>query len=589
MKKVIAIIRTSTEQQEIDSQRQEVLSLATAAGYTLDEIEVVGKKGASAIKVDDAYLENLNRVYELIEQEPIEAVFAWAIDRIGRQEEILMQFKNRLINKKIQLVIKNPSLTLLNADGTVNTGVELAFSLFATMAKQEMEQKLARFARAKKRNAAIGKATSGNNTPFGYYKDDNKFFQIDEYESGIVRLMCELITTKRYSIRLLCKELNDRGYTHRGKKFGAYFVKRYLSSTIPVGYSIGIKGVQYNYPPIVSKEQWDAVRAIINANQYNSYKGRRYYFGSKILVCYECGRHYSTNGNEYRCKLNQHKIELEEQGLPTCSNNIGLQVSVVDGILWSLTKEKHLNYLLKEKGTTVERNSKQIEINLQKIAAQQAALEKLEQKRAKITDDYYSDKITEKERDKYLARFTKAKAEAKNVIAKLESENQALQSQIDNLSELSYNSVLKLSAEVLYMTDAKAMYELIHQYIKEVKLERLDALGKKGYLFRVSYYDGTTDKVVYLSRLYKTPVFRAGKPTKRPDKVFFVADGSYFKPFDADRLKRDKDGNIEPTEISGVEITDISAKRIQVEELGRQRGKNLRVNDDGSITDLDKE
>lgn len=571
MKKVIAIIRTSTEQQEIDSQRQEVLSLATAAGYTLDEIEVVGKKGSSAIKLDEAYLENLNRVYELIEQEPIEAVFAWAIDRIGRQEEILMQFKNRLINKKIQLVIKNPSLTLLNADGTVNAGVELAFSLFATMAKQEMEQKLARFARAKKRNAAIGKATSGNNTPFGYYKDADKFYKIDEYESSIVRLMYELIITKRYSIRLLCKELNDRGYTHRGKKFGAYFVKRYLSSTIPVGYSIGKKGVQYNYPPIISKEQWEAARKIINTNQYDSYKGKRYYFGAKIMVCYECGRHYSTNGNEYRCKLNQHKIELAEQGLPTCENNISLQVSVVDGILWSLTREKRLNYLLKEKGTTVERNTKQIEVNLQKIAAQQAALEKLEQKRAKVTDDYYSDNITEKERDRYLARFTKAKAEALNIIAKLESENQSLQNQIDNLSELSYNAILKLSAEVLTMSDAKAMYELVHQYIKEVTLERFDALGKKGYLFGVTYTDGTTDKVVYLSRLYKTPVFRAGKPTKRADKVYFVADGSYFKPFDADRLKRDKEGNIEPTKVSGVQITDTDAGNTFRQELLKQR------------------
>ena len=195
----------------------------------------------------------------------------------------------------------------------------------------------------------------------------------------------------------------------------------------------------------------------------------------------------------------------------------------------------------------------------------------MEQKRAKITDDYYSDKITEKERDRYLARFAKAKADAKNTIARLESENQSLQSQIDNLSELSYNAILKLSAEVLSMTDVKAMYELVHQYIKEVTLERMDALGKKGYLFRVTYYDGTTDKIVYLSRLFKTPVFRAGKPSKRIDKVYFVADGSYFKPFDADRLKRDKDGNIEPTEVSGVKITDTDAGNTVMQELLKQR------------------
>lgn len=572
MKKAIAIIRTSTEQQEIDSQRAEVLSLATAAGYTLDEIEVVGKKGASAIKVDDAYRENLNRVYELLESEPIEAVFAWAIDRIGRQEEILMQFKNRLIKKKVQLVIKNPSLALLNDDGTVNAGVELAFGLFATMAKQEMEQKLARFARAKKRNAEIGKATSGNNTPYGYYKDADKFFRIDEEEASVVRLMYELILTKRYSIRLLCKELNERGYLHRGKKFGAYFVKRYLECTIPVGYSIGKKGVQYNYPPIISKEIWEQARQIVGANKYGSFKGtKHYFFGAKLLICTECKHKYTVNNESYKCKLHTNHIELKEQGLPYCNNRISLLVEVVDGILWSLTKEKHLNFLLKEKGTTEIRNRKQIEVNLQKIAAQRAILEKLEQKRAKANDDYYSDKITEGERDKYLSRFAKDKTKALNAIANLESENQTLQNQLDSLSELSYNSIMKLTADLLTMADEQKMFELVHQYIKEVTVDRIEALNKKGYLFTVYYMDGTTDKVVYLSRLYKTPVFKLGKPDKRIKATFTTEDGVTFNYWQADRIKRDKDGLIIPSEVSGVAITAEKAVATVVDEVKRQR------------------
>lgn len=148
-KKVIALIRTSTIQQEIDSQREEVLSLILSDGYSMDEIEVVGEKGASAIKMDEAYLKNINRVYELIEQQPIKAVYAWAIDRIGRNRTMLNDFRETLIGKHIQLIIKNPELRLLNPDGSENSGIGLAFSLFAEMAVQEMQQKKARFARAK--------------------------------------------------------------------------------------------------------------------------------------------------------------------------------------------------------------------------------------------------------------------------------------------------------------------------------------------------------------------------------------------------------------------------------------------------------
>ena len=64
--KVIAIIRTSTIQQEIESQKQEVLAMALADGYSEKEIVVIGKQGASAIKVDEAYKENMYQVYNLI-------------------------------------------------------------------------------------------------------------------------------------------------------------------------------------------------------------------------------------------------------------------------------------------------------------------------------------------------------------------------------------------------------------------------------------------------------------------------------------------------------------------------------------------
>ena len=216
-KKVIAIIRTSTTQQEIESQKKDVIAMALADGYSEDEIVVVGKQGASAIKVDDAYKKNIKQVYNLIDNEPsIKAVYAWGIDRIGRNEEILMKLKNTLITKKIQLIIKEPSLRLLNEDGSVNTGVELAFSLFATMSKQEMEQKNARFARARKRNDALG-IYNGGYIPFGY-KIENKYYVINEEEAKIVRLVFEELASGAYSCDGLARELQSRGILFKGKK-----------------------------------------------------------------------------------------------------------------------------------------------------------------------------------------------------------------------------------------------------------------------------------------------------------------------------------------------------------------------------------
>ncbi|MEQ2956087.1 recombinase family protein [Phocaeicola massiliensis] len=577
-KKVIALIRTSTIQQEIDSQREEVLSLILADGYSMDEIEVVGEKGASAIKMDEAYLKNINRVYDLIEQEPIKAVYAWAIDRIGRDVELLQSFRKKLVNSGVDLVIRTPSLRLLNPDGSANGAVGLAFSLFAEMAQQEMEQKKARFMRAKKRNSEAGKANGGaKNIPFGYSKDANGYFIINEEEANVVRLIFELHNSGKYSLNKLALELNERGYSHRGKKFTNYFLRMFIKSTVVIGYSDIYKPktgwkVKRIYPQIISKEIWEKAQTVLLSNQTSTYKGtKHYYLGAKLLKCSSCNSNFSTDGNQYRCKKNHHKVPLQQQGLDWCDNNSTILTAVFDGMLWSLTKEKHLNFLLKEKDVTEGRNKKQIEINLQKIAALRTEIAQLDANRAKWLERLFASQITDKEADAYFARFDKENADKTNAITNLENENLALQRQLDSLAELSYNSIIKLAASLQVMTDEKEMYELVHQYIKMVTLNRTTIDGKGCSILTFYFYDGTSETLYYFSKNRKQAIYKRGKIDKRLKYAFTDSEGNSYIPYDADRLERDKDGKITEPEISSIRITDEAANKIMTEELLRQR------------------
>ena len=101
MKKAIIIIRESTKAQEIDSQKQDIINYAIRDGYSLEEILIIGEAGASAIKLDETYLRNMQKVYDAIDNpnNSIECVYAWAIDRIGRNEEVLHKLKNYLVYK----------------------------------------------------------------------------------------------------------------------------------------------------------------------------------------------------------------------------------------------------------------------------------------------------------------------------------------------------------------------------------------------------------------------------------------------------------------------------------------------------------
>lgn len=584
-KKVIALIRTSTVQQEVDSQKEEVLDMVKADGYSFDEVEIVGGRGASAIKLDDEYLKNLNRVYELINSTPtIKAVYAWSIDRIGRNEVVLFQLKNFLIEKGVQLVIKNPSLKLLETDGSVNSGVELAFSLFATMAKQEMQQKKARFNRAKKRNAEAGKSNGGaKNTPFGYSKDANGYFVINEEEAAVVRLLFELHNSGKYSLNKLALELNERGYLHRGKKFTNFFLRMFIKSTVVVGYSDVYKKetnwrVRRIYPQIISQEQYDLAQEVLRKNQVEAYKGtKHHYFGAKLLYCEECNHYYCNDGKQYRCKFNAAKLPKQQQGLPFCKNNKTITVPVLDGILWSMTKEKHLNFLMKEKDITAGKNKKQIKINLQKIASYGKVIVKSDDKRAKVIDDFYSDRITEKERERYLAKFANDKKEAENAIANLTNENQALQRQLDSLEELSYKSIQKLTVTVALIDNEKEMYDLVHTYIKKATMQKTTINEKYCMVITIYFYDGTSDVVYSFSKSKKHTLYKleSNKPVKK--NILTDVDGNTYYPYFPDRINRDKDGKIILPETSSIAITNEAAADTVKQEILKYYKEDLHI------------
>lgn len=275
MAKVILLVRVSTIKQEIEAQKRELQELAIADGWKQRDLIIIEGVGASAIKLNDIYLQEMEQLYKTIEENEIGAVYAWEISRIGRNEEILMKFKNFLIDHNVQLVVKNPSLRLLNADGSVNKGVELAFSLFATMSKQEMEIKQERFRRAKERNKAEGKYNGGR-IKLGYKLDKNKYFIIDEEKAQVVRNVFEWFVNDGLSQKKIHEILLDMGifqgkdlFSSRGKRIGELMRdKAYIG--------------EGNYPRIVSDEIFEQANEKM-ANRHKWHTSKNIFFCKGLI------------------------------------------------------------------------------------------------------------------------------------------------------------------------------------------------------------------------------------------------------------------------------------------------------------------
>lgn len=480
MLKAIAIIRTSTDRQEIESQREQVLQMCYGDGLTNDEVVIIGEQGASAIKLDEAYLRNMNQIYELLSTTPsIQTIYAWGIDRIGRDEEFLMKFKNTLIKKKIQLVIKNPSLRLLNDDGSVNSGIELAFALFVTMAKQEMEHKKARFKRAKERNQKQGKYNGGPYVMMGYKVDDNGYYVPNEEEVEIVKEIFEEYASGKWSLRKLCVEIMNRGYERNGSKIAFGTIKTILYN--------GPKycGIDRHiaYPPILTEDIVNKVNERLKNNRAIQKSSIHHYFGHKIMKC-PCGQTLRAYNNHYKCASKTTDYRKLTGKLVPCKfdhNNVSL--AVMDGILWRIARDCHYRVLEEMNGEKKKELKKEKKILEKKIAKFEKDLEGFDEKRTKLFErsilEGISDDVVANIKMKIDNQENKIRVEYNECNEKLSRINASLNigtnKQRDN--EIRFLTMINMEMNAT----EQEMNDLVHRYITNGIIRKYEGEPLKEY------------------------------------------------------------------------------------------------------------
>ena len=70
MKKIVLFCRVSTDRQSYDEQLEDLVKFAKSRGINDDEMLIIEGAGASAIKLNEAYLDMINKVQEAIKQNP---------------------------------------------------------------------------------------------------------------------------------------------------------------------------------------------------------------------------------------------------------------------------------------------------------------------------------------------------------------------------------------------------------------------------------------------------------------------------------------------------------------------------------------
>lgn len=468
--KQIIFCRCSTDKQEVESQLLETKQYAISLGYNENDFIYISSVGASAVKLNELYNRTIEQLKNYILSGEVNAVICWHINRIARNDVIAMELKEFFITNNIQLHIKEPNINLLNIDGSVNSGAELAFSLFATMAKQNAIEIKQKTLRGKKYKYEKGLYIGGG-VPTGY-KVENDIVVIDNDKRYIVELVYQLFL-EGFSSRKIVTELMERRLVDLITQAG---VLRILKNT---------KYFDGTLPPIIDKDTFDKVQLLISDK--NTVKGNKHYFFCATKIKCVCGFSYlySLNDNNYLCHHNKRILNRNIKHSPS------ILIPILDGLVYSLVKDR----VEKESKKNAEKNRKDLVVKidslLQKSLKYATDIDKFKSKYDKL-NDMYIDGILSK--------------------SDFEIKRKQLQIRENELKEKEYKNKLELEKltnifadkseySVFDTNNAMEVQRVIQQHIKSIVLDF-------DFKLTITFVDNTTFECYYFGKYKYNKLFK---------------------------------------------------------------------------------
>ncbi len=324
--------RVSSDRQDVDlsvsAQLRALKDYARANGYSVARQYV---DEAESGRVADR-----PQFREMIEEgskpnAPFEVILVWKFSRFTRKREHAVAFKSMLRRKGIRVV----SITEHADDSPTGKLMEAIIESVDEFYSENLAEDVTRGMR----EAASRGFFLGSKAPFGYRRvkvsdgmKERPTLEVDPATAPVVKEIFES-SLSGYGLKEICRTLNDRGITNRGKRWykgglhylltnEAYTGTAVWGRTTKVEKAQDPVRVEGAWPALVSRELFDAVQQAMRDRAPKVQRPGR--VGSKFLLsgllkCGVCGRPYSAQGAKsgqygyYICGT------LFREGAGTCS------------------------------------------------------------------------------------------------------------------------------------------------------------------------------------------------------------------------------------------------------------------------------
>ena len=324
--------RVSSDRQDVDlsvsAQLRALKDYARANGYSVAR-EYVDEAALGLVADRPQFREMIEEGSK--PKAPFDVILVWKFSRFTRKREHAVAFKSMLRRKGIRVV----SITEQAEDNATGRLLEGIIESVDEFYSENLAQEVVRGMR----EAASRGFFLASNAPFGYRRvkvndggKERPTLEVDPATAPVVREIFEK-SLRGSGLKEICKELNDRGVTNRGKRWYKGTLHYVLRNEAYTGAAVWGRTskrektqepvrVEGAWPALISRELFDEVQQAMRDRAPKVRRPARVgsrFLLSGLLKCGVCGRPYSAQGAKsgqfayYICGT------LFREGAGTCS------------------------------------------------------------------------------------------------------------------------------------------------------------------------------------------------------------------------------------------------------------------------------
>ena len=568
MKKCIIWCRVSTFAQEFESQKKDLIKMASEDGFEKENQIIIGSAGASAIKLNDIYQKEVDELIKTINTDKdVTTIYVWEVSRLARNYIAFYTILKEIEDNHLQLIIKTEKIRFLNDDGSKNHGSEVILNLMLTFAKQEMEVKQERFMRGKMQKASLGFWTGGK-LSYGYKIDETKHIVINESEAQYVRYIFQSYIAGK-SQRQLAEEFYKKGVSitlslinrilHNERYTGKSFKFKY--DELDKDNKLKESNLERSYPQIITVEVFEKCQEISKKNNVKP-KAKNIYYADGILICPSCGGRCSVQKTSYHCfnahnkymkySIREDSVDKEDKLRKQCKNKLNLSVNLLDSILWGEVKWREFSFWKKIDSQEIEKYELEIEEEKKKIEVANEHLNEVTLKKKNLAKVCLKIKLDDDDVfNELLSEIEKEDKKNKDVINMSNARINQLEEFINSIKSKRHQADIDGAIAMVTKYNDKDKQEACQRHIKSVSYydDILEVKDKKyrckrieitwnsknptGGIGILSNFEDYVDKenAEIFSKLSSNQVFDANDESLEGKKSVY-----YYTPYNANRI-----------------------------------------------------